>query len=481
MLTIPVLGALLGVVVSACGTDSAPHDDTDPVARATWYQDVAPIVAERCMGCHQDGGIAPFELTDYADAVEYGPMMMDAIDRGIMPPFDAREDADCTPRHGWVDDPRLSATEKATIRTWIDDGFAEGLETEIEIPDAPVLENISQTVSPSQGFVTSGQRDQFMCFVLDPGNTTFKWVTGMQVRPGNDLVVHHAVITQVDEAEGNALVTQHGLGTAFACDATPGNFVMHIWTPGNQPMRTPAELAMPLAAKSKLVMQIHYHPAGGTHAPDITQVDLQYSSAWPRKMYFVTAIGNEVTAPNLEPGPGDAGAPRFFIPRESADHTEKMFREITTLGGLTNVKLYSVNPHMHLVGTHIRGEIIRPAARGTEPARECLANGAWNFDWQRTYTYDAPIDELPSIEVGDRIAVSCAWNNTMDNPFVQRMLIDSNLPPQTIDISLGEQTTNEMCLEIFGIATDAPAQPTANAAPVLPDFGAIPNLFTARQ
>ena len=52
---------------------------------------------------------------------------------------------------------------------------------------------------------------------------------------------------------------------------------MHIWTPGNQPMRTPlVELAVPLAARNKLVMQIHYHPAGGTHAPDVTSIDLQY-------------------------------------------------------------------------------------------------------------------------------------------------------------------------------------------------------------
>ena len=132
------------------------------------------------------------------------------------------------------------------------------------------------------------------------------------------------------------------------------------------------------------------------------------------------------------------------------------------------------NGEMILIGTHINSTIERPSARGTYPQTQCLANGGWNFDWQRTYTYDAAIDELPSIEVGDRISVSCAWNNTMDNPFVERMLHDSNLPPQPIDITLGEQTTNEMCLEIFGIATDAPAQPLLATDPVvLPNLRAI--------
>ncbi|MFN0245839.1 MAG: hypothetical protein ACKV2T_02955 [Kofleriaceae bacterium] len=465
--------SILGVAFFGCGTDYV-EPDTEPTAKTTWFQHVAPIVADHCMGCHQEGGIGPFELTTYNNAVEHAAMMVDAVDRGIMPPFDAREEADCTPRHGWQDDPRLTAAEKDTLRAWVDGGYEKGIDDTIEIPETPELENVSTTLTPAQGFVTSGTRDQFMCFVMDPGNTTFRWVTGLQVRPDNDLVVHHAVITQVEETEGNALIAEHGLGTAFECDTTPGSFVMHVWTPGNQPMRTPSDLAIPLAARSKIVMQIHYHPAGGTHAPDATQIDLQYSTVWPRKMYFVTAIGNELAAPNLEPGPGDGATPRFFIPANSADHTEKMFRDITTLGGLTNVKLYSVNPHMHLVGTKISSKIHRPSARGDEPQTECLANGGWNFDWQRTYTYDADIDDLPSIEVGDRISVSCGWNNTMDNPFVERMLHDSNLPPQPIDITLGEQTTQEMCLEIFGIATDAPAQPLLATDPVvLPDLRAI--------
>ena len=97
----------------------------------------------------------------------------------------------------------------------MDGGFAKGTEDMIEIPETPELENISQTLTPAQGFVTSGTRDQFMCFVMDPGNATLRWVTGLQVRPGNDLVVHHAVITQVNETEGNALIAEHGFGQRF--------------------------------------------------------------------------------------------------------------------------------------------------------------------------------------------------------------------------------------------------------------------------
>src|SRR5687767_9693073 len=126
----------LGLGLAACGTDE--ESDTPPpppAARATWYQDVAPILANRCMTCHQDGGIGPFVLTDYESAVEYSQQAIAAIDRGQMPPFDAREEADCTPRFGWVDDPRLSTREKDLLRLWIEDGHALG--TVAEIPSPP--------------------------------------------------------------------------------------------------------------------------------------------------------------------------------------------------------------------------------------------------------------------------------------------------------------------------------------------------------
>ena len=113
--------ALATVVFSAssapgagCGTDVDPSQPPpETTARATWYQDVAPIVSKHCMSCHQDGGIAPFSLTTYDDASSNAKMMLDQINQGAMPPFGAREEADCNPRFGWQDDPRLSSAGEA--------------------------------------------------------------------------------------------------------------------------------------------------------------------------------------------------------------------------------------------------------------------------------------------------------------------------------------------------------------------------------
>ncbi len=462
---------ILLIGLAACGTDvsTGSTPDATPTARATWYQDVAPIAAKHCMSCHRTGGIAPFSLTDYDDARENAPMLLAPIDSGVMPPFDAREEADCTPRFGWKDDPRLSAQEIATIHAWVEDGAQPGTVTDVPPPPNTDLTGVTQTLKPLVPFTASGDRDLFMCTVLDP-NTTGEWLTGMQVRPGNPNVVHHVVLTELEAGtDQNTLVAQHGIGMPWDCSnmATPGGFVVNIWTPGNEPLQTDGTLAVPIAAGAKLVMQIHYHPAGKVNDPDTTSVDLRTTLSWPQKMYFVTALGNATTAPLLLSDPDDRSPtiPEFRIPANKADHTESMRFPITDLGGLTDVRIYSVNPHMHLLGTHIAGQIQRAVPTSAQPANECLANGNWNFDWQRTYLYDTTLASLPTISVGDVIDVQCHWNNTLDNPFEQRALADAGLVAP-VDVTLGEgQSTDEMCLEIFGLAIPAPPPATGRTIP----------------
>ncbi len=459
--------SLLGLGLVAC-SDDVSKPGGEPGVRVTWYQDVAPLLARRCMSCHQEGGIGPFPLTGYEVARDHSQQMLSAVARGAMPPFDAREEPDCTPRFGWVDDPRLSATEKATLQAWVEDGHPLGTVAEVSRPPLAQLQGVSKTLVPAEGWAPSGPRDQFICYVLDPGNAQQAWLTGLQLNPDIDATVHHAVISALGPGQKqDELIAQRGIGKPFDCSVggVPHDYMIHVWTPGNQPMMTPDELAVPLAGGAKLVMQVHYHAGGRTYPPDKTSIDLRFSEKWPTRMYFVGSFGNAAVAPDLQPGPHDRNAtPEFFIPRDVDKHTERMRIPVPDLFGYSDVRVYSANPHMHLLGTHLSARIERPSARGPDPRTECLSNGGWNFDWQRTYTYDAPLDQLPSIAQGDVIEVTCTWDNSMGNPFMYRMLEDSGLA-RPIDVTLGEETMNEMCLAILGLSVPAPPQPRIGEAP----------------
>ena len=57
---------------------------------------------------------------------------------------------------------------------------------------------------------------------------------------------------------------------------------------------------------------------------------------------------------------------------------------------------------------------------------------------------------------GDTISVHCTYDNTLDNPYVQRGLAEQGLTAP-VDVYLGEETLDEMCLGIFHVVYDPPA------------------------
>jgi hypothetical protein len=441
------------------------------------------MLAGHCMGCHQAGGIAPFSLTSYEEAREMAPMAILAVETGLMPPFDGEGTEDCSHRLAWRDDPRLTADQIETLQHWIDDGYALGEVAEIPEPPDTVLDGITHTVAPPVGYATSGEADEFICFLLDPAITTPQWMTGIQVRPGRPEVVHHAVtMVMPPGAQLDALKQSVGVGEPFPCNggvtAIEGSYLLGVWTPGNQPTETPPELGIPMAPGAGIVMQIHYHPGGQTHEPDATAIDLRMSSTEPANIYTIAAVGNAQAAPLLLPGPNDPPAgPAFFIPAEETAHTEAMRFEIQAGEGgppYPRFGLFMAYPHMHYVGVTLEVDVERAAPTPFEPADECLIGvPRWNFDWQRSYQYDVPLDELPTIGAGDVINVRCSYDNSMDNPFVQRALGELGLS-DPIDVSLGEETLDEMCLGIFAIVIPSAQARVAPDGTMVSPFRLVP-------
>lgn len=467
MRTVTKIWALmLASLVPVAGCSSEPDmkeapTTEEPTAGPTFHKDVAPILQKSCNGCHSPGEIAPFSLTSYADVKQVAGMVAARTEDRSMPPWGAVETEACKPRFGWKDDSRLSDAEIATIKAWSEAGAPEG-----DPKDAPAgtgsakgldLEGVDLTIEPMKPFVTSGDEDQFRCFVMDPKLTKDTYVNGMRVIPGNAKVDHHAVVFIDPDGESLAKMDADG---GYECFATPGinNVrVLGVWVPGGRPTEFPANAGLMIPAGSKIVMQLHYHPAGMVAEPDLTTVQLRFNDEVPEYRVGFLAFGNFPSQfPNgegLQPGPNDKNGPEFFIPAGAKGHTETMkitipekFIDSSITDG---VKLYNAMPHMHYVGTDLKVNIERPSPVNGDPAEECLIETPkWDFNWQQTYAIDAPIEDLPTVKAGDKMTFECTYDNTMDNPFVKRALLEENLS-EPRDIVLGEGSLDEMCIGLF--------------------------------
>src|ERR1700690_1790034 len=102
-----------------------------PAKEVTYNRDVAPILYKNCVVCHRPNDIAPMSLLTYKDTRPWGRAIREAVTQRKMPPWHA------DPKVGdFVNDPRLSDADIATIDAWFRTGTKDG--DPKDLPPAPV-------------------------------------------------------------------------------------------------------------------------------------------------------------------------------------------------------------------------------------------------------------------------------------------------------------------------------------------------------
>lgn len=436
---------------SGCGGEEAkPAGDSGSSADGpTWHGEVAPIVVAHCGSCHTEGGVAPFVLDTHAGAAPLAEAMLSSVESGSMPPWYAVETDECDPMLPFEGDLRLSDADRATLVAWVEAGAPEGdpaAAVDVPTPQLLHIADPDKELEFPEPHLVEGDEDQFVCFVLDPGIDSMKWVTEIQLAPGNEKVDHHALVTQ--DVDGISAEWDE----KFDCFNIPSvnGFLMATWTPGAVPMKTPATTAMPLYPDARIIVQMHYHPTADGAEFDQSKVQIKWQDEEPEWAAAQALVGNdddydEESGTGLLPGPNDPeDGPAFVIPAGAVDHTETI---LYTQTFPLELPVFSVGTHMHYVGTDMKIDFIDNDAGGAD---DCMIQTPWDFDWQRVYSFDAPISSLPVIGPGDSLRLRCTYDNSMGNPAVARALSEAGLDAP-IDIWLGEETLDEMCLGLFGI------------------------------
>ncbi len=478
------LGAV-SLAAIACGDDAEPAVTEAP----TWHQDIAPIVTPKCTGCHQSGGIAPFSMQSYATAERWASRMAAAVEDGRMPPFLAQDTDECTPPLPWRNDLRLSDEEKALIRAWADGGAVEGdpaTAAEVEQPPSPALEREDVVMVTPAPITVEGDSDIHTCILVDPGFETDVYVVGRQITAGNPEVLHHVVSYVVTprlvdvmntpddttddvretkaELEARIMAAKGiGIGGRYDCFGGPGltntdpalsvsTSILDAWAPGGVPNMAPEGSGQFLLKDSLVLMDTHYHPTGEPQVDDSTKLALMLATERPDLNSRVILLGNfeglRETAfgdGNLVMQSGESAA-EFMIPADEPNHVEENTWTWKLPEG-AELRVWSMGTHMHYVGVDMKITL----EHADDSDTECLIQTPeWDFNWQRGYAYDAAYDDLPVMRNGDTLRFRCTYNNTMSNLNVRGALDDQGLEAP-VDVRLGEDTLDEMCLGALGL------------------------------
>jgi mono/diheme cytochrome c family protein len=414
---------VLSASAFACFADGGPVP--------TYNTDVAPILGAKCVQCHTTGGIAPFPLETYADAVAHATEIRSAVTSGIMPPWPPSDT--CT---SYKYDRSLTAAQIQAISDWVAGGTPQGLPNATPNPVESSVATLSRTdltLAMPASYTPVLTPDEYRCFLVDWPQTTTSFVTGMGIKPGDGAIVHHAIVFL---AKPNQIATYQNLDAqdsapGWPCFGGPGGDVssagfgwVGAWVPGAVGADFPAGTGIEIPPGSKLVLQMHYNTASSPPAPDQTTILLKVDPTVDKPAAVIPfADPNWLTVKNAMNIPAhDADAMHQFA-FDLSPYLDQLTDDV--LAANQPFTIYSAALHMHTHGTHAITQILR----GSADPDECMLDiHDWDFHWQGTYPFSTP----KVVNPGDKISLECHWNN-----------------PGDTELNWGETTEDEMCLGVY--------------------------------
>ncbi|HEX3364898.1 redoxin domain-containing protein [Phenylobacterium sp.] len=363
--------------------------------KVSYAKDVAPILEAKCVACHEEGGIGPFAMNNYAMVKGFAPMIREVIRTDRMPPYHA------DPHIGkFSDDKRLTADETKTLVHWIEEGAPRGegadplgavkhVAAEWPLGKPDLIIDVPAFKIPASG-VVDYQRPA-VAGTLTEG----KWVRASTVKPGERQGVHHLLTGWMEQmpADGKSSETKWAasLGAGYAV--------------GAESSIEPTNAGVYLPPGGAIGFQMHYTPFG-KESVDKSRVALYFYDKPPELIMHSTVVMD----------------PTIQIPAGEARHKEVAYVQFPH-----DALLYSAFPHAHYRAYSADLWIQYPDGK----MKELLALPRYDFNWQRSYTFAEPI----KIPAGSKLVSHYVYDNSKRNP--------SNPDPK-INVSWGEQSFQEM-------------------------------------
>ena len=365
----------------------------------SYASDIAPILEQRCVSCHMEGGIAPFAMSSHQMIQGWSPMIREVIYTKRMPPGQIDND--------FVEDFHnvsfISIEESQKLVHWIDNGSQnkDGIDPLAALRPKLVKWNYGEPdivipIPPQQ--IPSTGVQEYRNLQVPLNITEDIWVKAVEFVPGDPTVLHHIIAfaygpNGINEFE----ILNQGIG-------------LGAYAPGNSINTYPENSGFPLKAGGGLMLQMHY-TVTGKEAVDASEIGLYLWDEPPARQI----LG------------GSAADLDIYIPPFEANHemiATKKFRK--------DAYLSMLGPHMHYRGYDANFKLVFPDGR----EQEILNVPNYQFNWQKVYDFKEPIF-LPA---GTEMVYRATFDNSAMNPFN---------PDPSAEITWGEQTWQEMFFGFF--------------------------------
>jgi hypothetical protein len=401
--TIVSLAAALPVLMSAAELTSKP---------VTFAKDIAPILQEKCQGCHREGSMAPMSLLTYEQVRPWAKSIKERVVSRTMPPWHLDKTVGV---QEFQNDLSLSDDQIRNIAKWVDSGAPLG--DPKDMPAAKVWPKddgwqlakqfgAPDMVLSSEAYTMPAKGQDVWFKPLTPIPLTEpRWVRAVEMRPassGGRKITHHALAyLQQEEPGTNTGIATQGLLMEWAMNKN-----YDIYRPNTGKL---------LAPGARIWWEMHYHAVGEEIRDHVELAVYLYPKGQePKYRTFLTAF--PATA-------GNAASGTLDIPPNSIAQTEgyQVLRQAA--------RLENFQPHMHLRGKAMLLEALLPD--GTKRTISYVDH--FNFNWMTNYIYSD--DAAPVLPKGTIIHTTAWHDNTVNN---------KNNPDPNQWVGWGDRTVDEM-------------------------------------
>ncbi len=355
---------------------------------------IKPILTKHCVNCHQNGGIAPFALDNWAD-VDARAIMIGAVTASkYMPPWRA----DTSFQH-YKNENYLSKTEIELIQEWIQNDQPRGIvERRKEKGSQQIKVKKKQgneiQIGFNRAFVIKGEnKEEFRFFHMPSKIKENGYIQSIEFVPGNKKQVHHSRI-MIDTTQSingiDGLSEEDSSILKYQTKPLADPFLFG-WVPGNDKIIFPKGIGKKIYANSDFIVNVHYVPSP-IQVVDSSSIIIQLSNEpIEREAQTLTLTENNIS-----------NQPFIIYPNKKS--TFYMRSPVLQ----DSISLISIMPHMHLLGKTFKSYAITPDGN----IIPLVHVPSWDFNWQTTYQFT----KFTLLPKGSVIYAEATYDNTNENP-----------------------------------------------------------------